>query len=395
MRASNAVPQLSRRPRRLTVGMIGTYPPTRCGIATFTASLSRAMVRTGRVGNVRVARSVEIESQAPLPAGVVAEVVRGSSRSRVAAAAHLEECDAVVVQHEFGIYGGRDGTELLDLVQELDRPVIVVLHTVLSAPTTTQRDILEQLSDRAEALVVQSAAAGERLLAAHDIDPRIIHRIPHGATPNLSASPALARPGEVAPLVLTWGLLGPGKGIEDGITAMALLDDLVPAPRYLVVGQTHPKVRERDGESYRASLEQRARDLGVGDRVRFDDSYHDARRILERVREADLVLLPYRSREQVVSGVLVEAIASSTPVVATAFPHACELLTHGAGIVVPHEDPAAIAGAIRDLCSDNGRAAAVIAAARRAAPALSWDAVARSYCDLAAAAVARPLEVAV
>lgn len=395
MGASIAVSEFSGR-LRPTIGMIGTYSPTRCGIATFTASLAHAMRSTGRIGDIRVVRSVDgdVESREARGTEVVAEVVHGSISSRLAAAASLDECDVVIVQHEFGIYGGPDGVEILDLVEQFDRPVIVVLHTVLSRPTIRQRDILERLSDRAESIVVQSAAAGERLLGAHDIDPDLIHRIPHGARLNLSTSPALSRPGMSQPLVLTWGLIGPGKGIEDGITAMALLGDLVPAPRYLVVGQTHPKVREREGERYRASLEQRARDLGVEDRVAFDDSYHDARRILERVRQSDIVLLPYRSREQVVSGVLVEAIASSTPVVATAFPHARELLGQGAGIVVPHEDPQAIANAIRDLCSNARRAATVIAAARRTAPALSWDTVGRSYCDLAAAAVS-PLEVAV
>src|SRR5262249_29281109 len=215
-------------------------------------------------------------------------------------------------------------------------PAIVVLHTVLRRPTPEQRRIVEQLGRLADRLVVQSAAARARLLEQYAVAAERVETIPHGARLNLA--PEVTR-ADAAPVVLSWGLLSAGKGIEWGVDAIAMLSDLQPAPRYVVMGQTHPKVLELDGEEYRESLRARADELGVADRVELDDSYHDTCSLLQRIREADVVLLPYQSREQVVSGVLVEALASGKPVVATRFPHAEELLTAGAAAAVPRQGP--------------------------------------------------------
>lgn len=382
-------PQPESHRDRFLVGMVGTYPPTHCGIATFTAALSEAIRSDGQA--VRVVALVDAESAEIASAPeVVAHLVRGSSGSMNDAAASLDDCDVVIVQHEFGIYDGEDGSDVVELVDRLRPPVVVVLHTVLSRPSAGQRTILEQLADRVDALVVQSAAARRRLLRAHDIEPHLVELIPHGALPNLSASPALVGSSDAPPTILSWGLLSPGKGIELGIEALAMLGDLEQQPRYHVLGQTHPKVSARDGERYRESLVALAESLGVVERLHLEDAYTDRNQILARVRAADIVLLPYRSREQVVSGVLAEAVASSTPVVATAFPHARELLASGAGTVVPHDDPAAIAAAIRRLCTDRIHALATIAAARRTAPTLFWDNVARAYRRLAVSVETRP-----
>ena len=148
--------------------------------------------------------------------------------------------------------------------------------------------------------------------------------------------------------VLTWGLLGPGKGIEWGIEAMAMLRDLAPMPRYIVAGQTHPKVLLHEGDVYRDRLHEQVRQAELGSWITFDNHYRNTSALASLVRSADVVLLPYDSTEQVTSGVLIEALAAGKPVVATQFPHAREVLAGGAGLLVPHRDPAAIAAA---LCS--------------------------------------------
>ncbi len=202
--------------------------------------------------------------------------------------------------------------------------------------------------------------------------------IPHGA-----ATPLADHTGDVrqssdhdAPRLLTWGLLGPGKGIEWAIDAMADLDDLRPRPNYVVAGTTHPKVREQSGEAYREMLVERAARSTTGAHVIFDDTYRDLPSLTELIQSADLVVLPYDSADQVTSGVLVDAVAAGRPVVSTAFPHAVELLASGAGIVVPQRDPKALADAIRSVLTDPDRAASMAAEARRLAPDLSWAAVA-------------------
>jgi glycosyltransferase involved in cell wall biosynthesis len=255
-----------------------------------------------------------------------------------------------------------------------------VLHTVLSQPTAAQRDVLEQVVARSAAVVVMAHTARDRLIATYGVDRHRVRVIPHGATLPVAGRPP--RPA-AAPTMVTWGLLGPGKGIEHAIDALALLDDLRPRPCYIVAGQTHPKVRGRSGDAYRELLMARAADRGVADRVEFDDRYLSPMALAALVRQADLVVLPYESREQVTSGVLVDAVACGQPVVATAFPHAVEMLRLGVGLVVPHDDPAALAGAVRRVLREPGLADRLRSAARALAPELSWEAVAGRYLALA------------
>lgn len=299
----------------------------------------------------------------------------------VAAAGFANEHDALLVEHEFGIYGGDDGADVLDLVEMVRIPIVAVLHTVPRQPTIRQREIIERLGMSCDSLIVMSGAAHGRLLGAYAVDEAIVHVVPHGAHPNpprLGESPRGRRP-----VVLTWGLLGPGKGIEAGIDAMSMLRDIIPLPRYVVAGETHPKVFAVSGETYRDSLRRRAALRGVDDVVEFDASYRDIESLNALVRGADLVLLPYETREQVTSGVLIEAVASERPVVATDFPHARELLTTGAGIVVPHDDPEAMADAVRKALCDQRLAATMRATARRVAANAMWPAVGRRYLDIA------------
>jgi glycosyltransferase involved in cell wall biosynthesis len=163
---------------------------------------------------------------------------------------------------------------------------------------------------------------------------------------------------------------------------LALLSGMRPRPRYTVAGVTHPKVFARRGDEYRRSLIQRSWAVGTAGSVSFDDTYRDLAQLTRYVASASVVILPYDSRDQVTSGVLVDAIAAGRPVIATAFPHAIELLGSGAGIVVPHADPLALAEAIRSTLSDPNLMASMAAEARRLAPSLSWSAVARQYARL-------------
>lgn len=369
----------------LAIGLVGTYPPTRCGIATFTASLARAMATDASGIRLGVVNCADAGGTTPRRPEVVAEVIPGSSASREAAAEALDEFDVVLLQHEYGIFGGEDGEEVLDLVDRLSSPLIVVLHTVLLSASPRQRAILEGLAEAARFVVTQSLSARGRLLDTYAVDPRRVRVIPHGATVDPASGGGVRDPVH-APSVLTWGLLGPGKGIELGIEAMARLTDLSPRPQYVVLGQTHPKERFARGEAYRESLVELVDTLGVDDRVEFDDAYRPATSMLGRIGEVDVVLLPYRSREQVVSGVLVEAIAAGKPVVATRFPHAVELLTEGSGLLVAHDDAGAIAAALRSFFTDATLARRLAAAAREQAPTFSWDTVGRAYQRLAYAA---------
>ncbi len=377
----------------LRFGFISTYPPTQCGLATFTSSLMGALTAVG-ANDGHVARLLEAPP-APAGHGFVTDIIAGDPLTSARSVDRLNTCDVVIVQHEFGVYGGPDGDEVLALLAGLTVPTIVVLHTVLTEPTTHQRQVLERVVAAAGAVVTMTQTARRRLLAGYRADAARVSVIAHGAPDSTgsASSPASRIPG-ARPTVLTWGLLGPGKGIEWGIEAMALLQDRRPAPHYLVAGQTHPKVMAREGERYRNALERRVEDLSLTGSVRLDGQYLDDPSLAALVAAADVVLLPYDSTEQVTSGVLIEAVAAGKPVVATRFPHAVELLSDGAGIVVPHRDPVSIAEALRRVISNEQVAAAMSRAASAAAPRLRWSSVADQYRLLATRLVADAGEVA-
>jgi polysaccharide biosynthesis protein PslF len=372
----------------LSVAILSTFPPTQCGLASFSSSLVGVLAAAGdSVGVVRMVDAVDGHRDPR----VVHQMVRDSRSGLPAVLRVLDEYDLVIVQHEYGIYGGADGRELIDLLDAVNRPVIVVAHTVLSDPSPHQREVLERVADRADAVVAMTMTARRRLVDGYRVDPGKVVVIPHGVSPR--PGPAVRRPGP--PRLLTWGLLGPGKGIEFAIDALAALGPRQPAPGYHVVGQTHPRVLARDGEAYRTSLRHRADAHGVGDRLTFEPAYVAADELARTVADADVVVLPYESREQVTSGVLVEAVAAGRPVVATAFPHAVELLAGGAGTVVPHDDVPALAAAIRRVLTEPGVGAAMAARASGTARAAQWHDVGRRYHDLGADLVDAGTAVAV
>jgi glycosyltransferase involved in cell wall biosynthesis len=380
-----STPQAYRSPstsRRRHIGLISTYPPKLCGLATFAAALGSGLVRAGH--RVDVVRIDDGDGLSSAGADVVATLVNGSASSIRNAAAVLSRGDAAIVQHEYGIYGGADGEEVVDLLAALEVPAIVTLHTVPLQPTTHQRYLLGAISELATRLVVMTGSARERLTSGYPVDPTKVVTIPHGASVPTADQVWSAGEGVGSrPQLLTWGLLGPGKGIEHVIDALALLRDVVPSPRYTVAGVTHPKVFARDGDVYRHALINRSRTIGVAGTVMFDDTYRDLRQLTGFVASAEAIILPYDSRDQVTSGVLVDAIAAGRPVISTAFPHAVELLASGAGIVVPQQDPAAMAEAIRAVVGDTTLAASMAAEARRLAPGLTWASVAARYAALA------------
>lgn len=368
-----------------TYGFLSTYPPTQCGLATFNAALAALLNTGGGSGVVRLLASDNISGGIELDRGaprVVHTWHTDNPGGWPAAATALNCFDVAIIQHEYGIYPGDAGGEVLPLLKALKIPSIVVLHTVLSNPDPLQRGVLERIAQTADALVTMTDTARQRLISRYAIEPRKISVIPHGAGTHAHAP----REDHDRPNLLTWGLLGPGKGIEWGLRALALLGDLDPAPVYTVAGRTHPKVLEVFGDVYRDSLISLAASLGVAEEVRWEDRYLDEAELSRMIRSADVVVLPYDSTEQVTSGVLIEAVGAGVPVVATEFPHAVELLADGPGLLVPHQDPEAMAAAVRHLLAEPGLTGRLTGLT--GGPTLRWPAVAARYQALAGRLVA-------
>ncbi|MEU7906875.1 glycosyltransferase [Actinoplanes sp. NPDC049118] len=352
-------------------GFLSTHPPTRCGLATFNAALAASLLAgTGSGGVVRVTTGGAEGPPGPDVAHTWQAREAGGWR---AAADALNGYDVAIIQHEYGIYPGVDGADVLRLMRRLMVPSIVVLHTVLSRPTAGQKSLLEQIVAAAGSVVTMTGTAYERLVVGYDVDPAKISAIPHG-TADHTGTPVVRGP---RPHLLTWGLLGPGKGIEWAIRALPHLRRLDPV--YTVAGRTHPRVIERHGEAYRTGLHQLGAELGVAHAVEYRSNYLDDAALGGLIRSADVVVLPYDSVEQVTSGVLVEAVAAGVPVVATAFPHAVELLTDGPGLLVPHRNPRALAAAVRKVLARPGAAART----GEVAATMRWPEVATRYEVLA------------
>ena len=360
-----------------SMAILSTFPPTQCGLATFAAALAGGLREVG-VGDVGIV-SVTDAPSVPTDNRVVAQWRSGSDQSRVEVARRINTFDFLVVQHEFGIFGGPDGSELLSLLDDVCVPIVVTLHTVPVDPSVGQRRVLETLGQRADALVAMSDAARARFLEIYDVDAGKVVTIPHGAT----LPSVVALPDTSSISLLTWGLLGPGKGVEWVIDALAMAPELRGKVTYTIAGETHPKVFARDGEAYRNMLKRRAEFLGVEDMVHFDNQYRTVASLLELIQQSHCVVLPYDSCDQITSGVLVDAVVAGRPVIATEFPHAVELLSRGVGLTVPQKDPVSMAQAIRQVVNEPRVLSAMANATLPIAEEHSWTSVASKYAYLA------------
>ena len=352
--------------RTVRFGIVSTHTPPLCGVARFTAGLAGALSADGS--------SVSwVSDGEPYPG--IDQPGADSTPSVVALKALLGQVDVAVLQHD----GCGTGDAAAEIVDGLRVPSIVVVHSIPKVPTAQQRSTLETLAATADHLVVLSEAARERFYLTYSVDRRKITTIPHGAT--LPTVPRVKRPSR--PTILTWGLLRPGKGIERVIEVMPSLRDVPGRPRYVVAGPFDPSIPVVEAEAYRDACIEQARGLGVADSVSFDLRYYEKWSLAELIQQASVVVLADDSREHVSSGVLVDAFANGRPIVATAFPHAVEMLSSGAGFVVDHDDPIALAAALRQIITQPRLAGSMAAEVRRRAPEVAWPAVAAAYVEVA------------
>lgn len=379
---TKALPRFSHAAHAMQVGVVSTYPPTRCGIGRFASSLVEALVELAPALDLQVVRLVQKRSQRVPPREVVMEIDPESSVAIRAASRHLNRLDMAIVQHEFGIFGTDEGRSVLELVSAIEIPKVVVLHTVLPRPNSNQKQIVELLAESAGVVVLCESAAG-LLQERYSIPRRAIEVIRHGArwSPQAVNQPPRRR-------VITWGLLGPGKGLERSIRAIARLRDIGPPLEYRIVGRTHPAVVARHGFEYRHLLQALVQELGIEDMVQFMDRYVSDDELFDLVRASDLVVVPYDNSDQVSSGVITEAAGLGRPTVATRFPYSEEILSGGAGLVVDH-DEGSLARAIRTLVEDPVAYDRAAEESRRVGLELGWRKVASDYLRLIEARVAR------
>ena len=378
----------SRRWQSLqSVAMVASYVPRRCGIATFTADLSDGIAAVAP----EIALSTVAMNDRPegyrYPQRVSFEVNQHRmGEYRLAAEfLNMSNIDVCCVQHEYGIFGGPAGQHLLEMVRKLRMPVVATLHTVLKEPDKHQREVMRQLAKFCDRFVVMADRAMEFLLDSYDIDRAKVELIPHGI-PNVPfVDPNFYKDHfgvEAKKVILTFGLLGPSKGIEVMIEALPRVVAKHPDVIYIVLGATHPGVMAEQGEEYRLGLERRAKELGVTDHVEFVNKYVELDELVEFLGAADVYVTPYLNEAQITSGTLSYAMGSGKATVSTPYWHAQELLAEDRGKLVPFRNPEALAGAINELFDNETERHAMRKRAYQHTRQMCWENVASSYLDL-------------
>ena len=360
------------------VALVGTYPPTRCGIATFTADVEAALRRNGT--RVTVVPVLNGDDQDPPIAAVT--IRRNDRPSYVEAARVLNGLgvDVTLIQHEFGIFGGDEGAFVLSFAAHLDMPFAVTMHTVLPQYTDAQASVVETLAARASVLTVMTESARQLVVQQELAPAESLVVIPHGAPDELfDARDAIATRtrfgiAQGVPVMTTFGLLSEGKGIELALHAMAALQAPHPDLHYIIAGRTHPEVVKHEGERYRRTLELLSEQLGLAPRVHFIDRFMDVDELGDLLGMSSIVCTPYRGEHQSVSGVLTFALAAGCPVVSTPYRYAEDMLADGAGRIAALGDVDGFAAAIAALL-DGPLAVSARDAARQASSTMRWPRV--------------------
>ncbi len=366
------------------VAFLGDYPPRQCGIATFTHDLRDAIVAANPDWSCPVIAVSDRPGTYDYPDDVRFEIPQPDVASYLRAAnfLNLSHTDALCVQHEFGIFGGAAGSHVLGLLRRARMPVVTTLHTVLASPDADQRRVFDEIATLSTRVVVMAERAHGMLREIYRVPEEKIDVIPHGIPDTPFTDPSFYKDHfDVAgrPVMLTFGLLSPNKGIEFVIEALPQIVAKHPQLVYIVLGATHPNLLREGGESYRLQLGRLARDLGVEKNVLFVNRYVSKAELCEYIGAADIYITPYLNEAQITSGTLSYCYGAGKAVVSTPYWHAAELLRDGRGVLVPFRDAAAVAEEVSGLLGDETRLNAMRKQAYLAGRHMVWPEVARAY----------------
>ena len=376
--------RISSRSNPTRIAVIGNHLPRQCGIATFTTDLCNAIAAEYKTSELSVVAVNDPLSPYAYPTRVRFEITEGDISSYRAAASYLNsrDIDVVCLQHEYGIYGGKAGSHILELLKHLRMPVVTTLHTVLREPDANQRNVLQEIAARSERLVVMSEHSCRFLQDIFGVPEDKIDLISHGI-PDLPV--ATLKIHKVVPattrkkVLLTFGLLSPNKGFESVIHALPSILSRHSDVVYIIAGATHPHVRLCEGDRYRLQLQALAKKLGVEKSVIFYNRFESPQEMASLVTSADIYITPYRYEAQAVSGTLAYALGAGKAIISTPYWYATELLADGRGALVPFQDSGAIADATIGLLDDDTAREAMSRRAYLYARRMVWNQVAQSY----------------
>jgi len=366
------------------IAVIGNYLPRQCGIATFTTDLCAAISAEYGTARLLALPVNDTEQGYDYPARVRWSLAQDDVRTYQEAAEFLNfnNIDMVCLQHEYGIFGGPAGGHILHLLRSLKMPVVTTLHTVLREPNPAQLMVMEEVAELSDRLIVMSQLSSQFLQEIFKVPGSKIDMVPHGVPdlPFLDPNFYKDRFGvEGKAVLLTFGLLSPNKGIENVILAMPQILSKHKNVVYIVAGATHPHILRREGDTYRASLQALAKEVGVESQVIFHDRFVSPEEMAEFIGAADIYITPYRYEEQVVSGTLAYALGAGKAIISTPYWHAIELLDDRRGALVPFQNPGAIANKTIELLDTPALRHAMRKRAYVFARDMVWKRVAQGY----------------
>ncbi len=369
------------------LALVGDYIPRRCGIAQFGHDIGRSITSQYPDVQLQVVSVNDTSDGYDYPDEVTFEIPQQtlSSYKQAADYMHLANFDVVSLQHEYGIYGGDDGSHIMALLKPLQIPVVSTFHTILEEPSPQQRRILTDIAAQSAMVVTMTGKGRELLTRVYGLAESKIEVIPHGIPDIPFSDPNYYKDQfgvEGMNVLLTFGLLSPNKGIEDMIAALPAIVSEYPNTVYMVVGATHPHLLRSAGESYRLKLERMVASLGVTEHVVFYNRFVSDHELKDFLGVSDIYVTPYRNEAQITSGTLAYAYGCGKAVVSTPYWHAAELLADDRGVLVPFHDPAAIARAINGLLADDNRRHALRKQAYLAGREMTWNQVGARYSEL-------------
>ena len=373
-------------PTKPKLACVGNYAPRQCGIATFTTDLTEALAQLYPATQPFVG-ALSDHSSYTYPERVSFELQQENKKEYGDAAAFLNNsgADVVLVQHEYGIYGGELGHYLLALLRHLKMPAITTFHTILEHPTSSQRNVLTEIATLSSRVVTMSARGCEFLRTIYGVPKSKIDFIHHGV-PDIpfdltSDKDTLGLEGKR--VLLTFGLLSKNKGIETIIRALPRIVRQHPDVLYLILGATHPHVLQHEGEAYRDSLTALADKFGVEGHVRFDNTFVSPDELISYLAAADLYVTPYLNKEQITSGTLAYALGMGKAIVSTPYWYAEELLAEGRGVLVSFNDGEAVAHELNHLLTDSAKRNALRRRAYTYGRSMTWAQSAEHYLESA------------
>ena len=367
--------------RRIKVAFLSTYPPRECGIANFTYDLISELKKIPELDPTVIALS---DADYEYGTDLFFDLQQQDRRGYREAAKRLNESDVdlLMVEHEYGIFGGKEGSYLLDLVDRVKLPIVTTLHTVLASPNRTQQKVLAKLCRKSEVVVIMANNSRGLLEEKYGVDPSKTVLIHHGV-PRLDLPSREELKKEMGfegrTVISTFGLLSPGKGLEYGIEAIEIVSRKHKDILYLILGQTHPVVKRRYGEAYRSRLEQMVREKNLQDNVEFVNKYLTQEEIIRYLKLSDIYMTPYLGREQAVSGTLAYAIAYGRVVVSTPYAYAREMLAEGRGLLADFKDGNSLARQLLAVLENPAEQAAMEEKTKKFGERMTWENVAQEY----------------